>query len=423
MDLKAQRAAALKAAQDIVGDGKTALTDEQHTQVKAHLDEVDAIDAKLAAVKESNALVARLTGYGAGDSDEAEFSPEGKSTERDENGRRKGLVPFDRPVSKRFTDSDAYKAFKSSNPNGPSEGAPIRVEAKGMGSVVELGIGKKELTTITHGEWVSEERQAGYRNYLAADQPFTFLNLVTVGTTDVAYSEYAQIVSETDMAAVVAEGGLKPLSDIATDTQSSKAYTYADGFDVTNQMLADDGALVAFMESRIRQHVRGVIERKLFNGTGAGTEPLGILNTSGTLSRAFDTDVMTTLARSLELFSTTNPDLDPQAIVMHPSAIWNLRLLKDGNGNYQLGNPLQQGPIPTPWGVPIIPSAKLAVGTALVGRFDSVQYLEMEPLTVLAFNQHKDYAQRNKVYVRAESRGRQVFYAPRELVVASITGA
>ena len=38
-----------------------------------------------------------------------------------------------------------------------------------------------------------------------------------------------------------------------------------------------------------------------------------------------------------------------------------------------------------------------------------------------AFNQHKDYAQRNMTYVRAESRGRQLFYAPREVVIADLT--
>ena len=43
--------------------------------------------------------------------------------------------------------------------------------------------------------------------------------------------------------------------NVSTDKADAKAYTYADGFTVTNQTLADDGALVAFMEGRIRFHV------------------------------------------------------------------------------------------------------------------------------------------------------------------------
>jgi hypothetical protein len=100
--------------------------------------------------------------------------------------------------------------------------------------------------------------------------------------------------------------------------------------------------------------------------------------------------------------------------------VWNLRLHKNGD-QWGLGNPLQQGITPTPFGVPLVASTRVAAGTALVGNFRSVHFLEREPLSVVAFNQHKDYAQRNMVYVRAELRGLQLFYAPREVVVASLT--
>ena len=86
-----------------------------------------------------------------------------------------------------------------------------------------------------------------------------------------------------------------------------------------------------------------------------------------------------------------------------------------------MGNPLQQGLNPTPFGVRLIKSSKVAVGSALVGDFSSLHFLEREALQVLAFNQHKDYAQRNMTYVRAELRGLQLFYAPREVVVADLT--
>src|SRR5699024_10071365 len=128
------------------------------------------------------------------------------------------------------------------------------------------------------------EREPGYQDLTPALAPLTFLDLITVGSTGVAYSEYAQIVAVENNAAIVAEGDLKPLSELTTDDAESKAYTYADGFVVTNQSLADDGALAAFMETRIARHVRGVIEDKILTGTGGGTEPTGILNTSGTLS-------------------------------------------------------------------------------------------------------------------------------------------
>lgn len=411
MNLKAQMAALKAAMQKTVDTAKAEerdLTPEEASDIESKAAEYKELGERLEKAQKASALVSGLADAPT-DAPEGEAGPEG--------GEKSATV------SERFVKSEAFQGFRKAHPTGLGTGTPVRIEAKGMGSVRDLGIGgrKADLTTAT-GQFVGAGREAGYRNNLAVDEPLTFLDLITVGTTNMAYSEYAAVIAETNNAAVVAEGAIKPLSDLTTDDFSSKAYTYADGFVVTNQTLADDGALVAFMEGRIRRHVRGVIEQKLFNGTGGGTEPLGIMNTTGTLAQAFDTDVITTLARAIEKFQTANGEVDLQAIVMRPSDIWSLRLLREGGatGAYLLGNPLQQGSTPSPFGVPIVASNKVAAGTALVGRFDSVQYLELEPLNVLAFNQHEDFARRNKVYVRAESRGRQVFYAPREVVVADL---
>lgn len=405
MNLKEMYEAALKAARGIAETAKAqdrALTGEEIKSIEEHLAEADSLKAKIEQAQKGDELIAQLNSMG-----------EIKSPQ---SGELTGTL------GERFVKSQGFQEFKAAHPSGLGNGTPVRVEAKDIGGLDELGIGRKATITTQTGQ-IGPQREPGYYNYLPPDEPLTFLDLITTGNTDVPYSEYAQIVAETNNAAVVAEGELKPLSDVTTKLQESKAYTYADGFDITNQTLADDGALAAFMESRIKQHVLGVVEQKLLNGAGAGTEPQGIMTTTGTLAQAFDADAITTLARALETFETANGDADPQAIVMNPSDIWSLRLLKDSQGRYMFGDPLQQGPIPTPWGVPIVKGRKLAKGTALVGRFDSVNFLQLEALNVLAFNQHKDYAQRNMVYVRAEMRGRQLFYAPREVVVATIAGA
>lgn len=398
-----EQAAQLKADMQAVVDRAKAesrdLTVDEANEIEAKASEYESIKERLDQAEKAQRMVADLASAPA---------------EAPEPDAVKG-----RTVAERFVKSDPFEAFRKANPNGVTAGTPVDIQVRGVGSVKDLGIGKKELTTET-GQWVGHGREPGYRNDLPVDEPLTFLDLITVGTTDVAFSEYARIVAETNNAAIVPEGELKPLSDLETSDGESRAYTYADGFVVTNQTLADDGALVTFMESRIRRHVRGVIEDKILNGTGTG-EPEGILNTTGTLAQAFDEDVITTIARALELFDEHNGNTSVQAIVMNPRDVWNLRLLKDNNGNPLLGNPLQQGVTPTPFGVPLVSSTRIAQGQSLIGRFDSMNYLELEPLNVLAFNQHEDFARRNKVYVRAESRGRQVFYAPREVVVASLT--
>ncbi|WP_159083909.1 phage major capsid protein [Nocardioides terrigena] len=401
MNLKTQRAAALKAAQDIVALAKAEdrdLTDVEQTEIEAKTAEIAELDEKIEKAQKSSALIGRLASVKTVDEEPAaQFDPMGG-------------------VGDAFVKSPAMQQFRKAHPSGVGSGTPLRIEVKELGHAADLGIGTKATLTTQTGQ-NGAVRQPGYRSEIL-DEGLSFLDLITTGSTDASYIEYAQIVSETDNAAIVAEGDLKPLSDVTTDLSEAKAFTYADGFDITNQTLADDGALAAYMEQRIRYHVRNVVVDKLLNGTGAGTQPQGILTTTGVQSQAFDTDVITTIARALGKVEAVQAD--PQAIVMNPADVWNLRLMKNGD-QWALGNPLAQGVTPTPFGVPLVASTRVAAGTALVGNFKSVHFLEREPLSVVAFNQHKDYAQRNMVYVRAELRGLQLFYAPREVVVADLT--
>jgi HK97 family phage major capsid protein len=136
-------------------------------------------------------------------------------------------------------------------------------------------------------------------------------------------------------------------------------------------------------------------------------------------AQTFNTDVITTIAAALESLKNIT---DPQAIVMNPADAWALRLLQDANGQYISGGPFTTGATPQLWSVPIVKSRRVATGTALVGDFSSVNFLQREPLSVLAFNQHKDYAQRNIVYVRAELRAMQLIYNPRNIIIATLTG-
>ena len=401
MNLKAMRAAALKAAQDIVALAQAEsrdLTDDETATIEAKTAEIADLDEKIEKAQKSADLIERLASVKTIEDVPAEqHAPSGD-------------------VGEAFVKSAAFSDFRKAHPSGIGSGTPLRIEVKELGHAADLGIGTKATITTATGQ-SGAVREPGYRSSIL-DEGLSFLDLITTGSTGASYIEYAQIVSETDNAAVVPEGDLKPLSDVTTDLAEAKAFTYADGFDITNQTLADDGALAAYMQQRISYHVRNVVIDQLLNGTGAGTAPQGILTTSGVQAQIFDTDVITTLARALAKVEAVQTD--PQAIVMNPADVWNLRLLKNGD-QWALGNPLAQGVTPTPFGVPLVTSTRVAAGTALVGNFRSVHFLEREPLSVVAFNQHKDYAQRNMVYVRAELRGLQLFYAPREVVVADLT--
>lgn len=371
-------------------------TSEEADQIEAKAAEIHNLEEQLEKSQKATLLINELSMNGAEEPD---------------------LQPVTGGIGERFAKSAGMTALRKSYSAQALADTknPIYVEAKGIGGIADLGIGSKATLTTTTGQG-TPTRLPGYRSELL-DDPITFLDLITTGNTQASWLEYAQIVSETDNAAIVPEGELKPLSDVTTAKAEAKAHVYADGFEMTNQVLADDGALVSFMESRIRYHVRNVVEDVLINGD-ATANVKGILTTTGVQQQAAAADVITTLAAAMEKIERVQAT--PTAIVMNPADAWKMSLIKESGVGFLLGNPLQQGLNPTPFGVRLVKSSRIAAGTALVGNFSSVQFLEREPLSVVAFNQHKDLAQRNMSYVRAELRGLQLFYAPREIAVVTL---
>ena len=412
MELIEQRAAKLKAAQDIIAkakaEGRADLKSDEIADVQKLRDEIKGIDEKIVEAKKSANLIAELAGADTQTQDEANAQSD-KPTDG-------GGAPKARTIGERFVKSAGMKALRTQYGSAVRDTKnPIYVEARDIANVDELGIGSKATITTVTGQ-PTPNRLPGYRSELL-DEPLTFLSLISTGTTDSSWLEYAQITAETDNAAIVPEGELKPLSDVTTAKAEAKAHVYADGFDITNQMLADDGAIATFMETRIRQHVNNKVEDVLINGD-ATANVKGILTTSGVQAQDFDTDVITTIAGALAKIEKVQAT--PQAIVMNPADAWKLSLTKEAGVGFLMGNPLQQGLNPTPFGVPLVKSNRVKAGTFLVGNFKSVQFLQREALSVVAFNQHKDYAQRNLSYVRAELRGLQLILAPREIVVGKL---
>lgn len=406
MDLKQQRAAALTAALTIVdaakAEGRAPTADELAT-IEQKTAEVRDLDERLARASKAADLVSSLS-----------------SAQVDDEHEEKGDALGD-GLGARFIKSPAFREFRKSHPSGFDGGTPMRLEAKGIGGLGDIGM--KATLDTTVGRRSPIDRQPGYQNYLdpATNIAPSILDLVTVGSTNSTSLEYAQILTETNNAAVVAEGQLKPLSDLTTGIADAKVFTYADGFDATNQFLADEPALATFMESSIQRHLRLKIEDLLLNGAGGATAPRGILNTTGVQAVPFRADVITTLSDALLALSNTATDV--QAIVLNPATAWSLRLLKDTTGQYLSGGPFTSGVVQSLWGIPIVTSTRVAANQALLGDFRTVNFLQREPISVLAFNQHKDYAQRNMVYVRAELRAMQLIYSPRSLALATIAAA
>jgi HK97 family phage major capsid protein len=319
-------------------------------------------------------------------------------------------------VGDRFVKSEAMKAFREANPNGV-DGTPVNIRVKGLGGF-SLKADPSPLSTSLPGA-IQRVRLTGIDDLTYRNAP-VFLNLITRGTTASDHVEYRQLVSVTNSAAIVPEGSEKPLSTLNFQLAQANGYTYADGFKVTNQELKDDGIISTLINTTLKENLDAKIEDLVLNGSGTN-EPAGILHLTGALSQSFDTDAITTLRKAISVLQNTSK-ATIQAIVLNPSDIEAVDLLKDTTGRYLGQGPFSMGPR-TLWGYPLVASQSVTAGTAILGDFSVVQLLDYESLSVTAFNQNEDDARHNLTYIRAEQRSLMLCREPAKLLVATIKAA
>jgi HK97 family phage major capsid protein len=411
MNLKEKLKALLAEAAELSKKGAD-LTEEDVARVPVLRSEIEDTQAKIKAQEDAAASL-----KSAIDVEDAQPSEEREAKKNRETSADS--------VGDAFVGSEALKAFRERHPKGVAKGTPIQIEARGVASKKSsMRAIKAPLNTVDNGD-TTPTRLPGIED-VTYRKPNTLLDLITVGTTDAPWLQYRQLISVTNNAAIVPEAqtnnsaaNLKPISDLQTRTADAKAHTYADGIEATQQELNDDGALASLINGILTQNLRDEIERVILAGDDAADEPNGILNTTGVLQQAFATDVITTVRKAKTLLLETS-NTTPQAILLNPEDDEALDLLKDLEGRYYSGGPFTAGPTNL-WAVPRVTSAAVPVGQAIMGDFRAFQFLIYEALSILAFNQHKDYAQRNLVYVRAELRGLQLFRQPAKLAVLDLT--
>jgi HK97 family phage major capsid protein len=175
----------------------------------------------------------------------------------------------------------------------------------------------------------------------------------------------------------------------------------------------------SLIDSTLRENLDILTEDVLLNGAGTADEPAGILATSGVLQQAFSTDVVTTIRKAITKLRVTS-GATIQGVLLNPADDEAWDLLKDASGRYYGLGPFGSGP-GTAWGYERIVSQSVAVGQAIIGDFSTIHLLDLEPLAVEAFNQHKDYAQRNLTYIRAEKRAVQLIRNAARLCVVDLT--
>lgn len=311
-------------------------------------------------------------------------------------------------AGERFTEADEFKSFAGQNrPRGR-----VIVDVKDITSLTTDAAGSA-------GALVNTDRRG-----LQVELPqrrLTIRSLLLPGTTASNQIEYEREKLFTNNAAPVAEGTLKPQSELQFEDATANVRTIAHWMRTSVQILADAPGLRSIIDQRLRYGLAYAEEQQLLNGSGTGQNLLGLVTAAtpysapGSLTATSQVDII-----RLMILQAALAEYPPNGIVLNPIDWAAIEMAKDGQGRYLIGNP--QGTVaPTLWGLPVVATQAMGVDKALVGAFNlAAQIFDRQDATVDVSTEDQDNFVKNKVTIRAEERLGLAIYRPQAIVYGDL---
>ncbi|PZX18755.1 HK97 family phage major capsid protein [Palleronia aestuarii] len=258
----------------------------------------------------------------------------------------------------------------------------------------------------------SDPASAGTLNVLQRDaismlpkRRLTIRDLLGVISISSGSVEYVNQLTRPGSAATVMEGALKPESDMTLELKTTSAEVIAHWIKASRQILEDAPQLRDLIDVELRYGLSLSEETQILLGDGSAANLLGLIPSATAfadpLAIGASASPLDTIGSAM--LQTALTDFIPDGIVMHPSDWMRMRLLKDADGKYILGNP-QTEVTPMLFGLPVVATQAMAVDTFLVGSFASAAtlYDRWQPRVEVGYV--NDDFTRNLVTVLAEER-------------------
>lgn len=218
--------------------------------------------------------------------------------------------------------------------------------------------------------------------------------------------EYPKQTTRTNNANTVAEAALKPESALGWTMQTVVPKVIAHWIPASRQVIDDAPQLRDIIDTELRYGLELKEDAQLLAGDGTGENLSGLITNATAYSAPFDPAGTETMIDqiALAMLQTTLADYTPTGIVMHPSDWIRIRLLKDGDGKYLLGDPGAAVP-PVLFGLPVVHTTSMTIDKFLVGDFQRAATLYDRWLPrVEVSSEHDDFFIRNMIAILAEQR-------------------
>ncbi|WP_236167101.1 phage major capsid protein [Pseudomonas fulva] len=248
----------------------------------------------------------------------------------------------------------------------------------------------------------------------------TIRDLLAQGRISSNSLEYVRENVFINSAATVAEGNLKPESNLTFTKETATVKTIAHWIQASRQVMDDAPMLESYVNNRLLFGLALVEEGQLLNGDGTGDNLVG-LNKVATAYDATLTAEGDTRADMIAhaIFQTSESEFEASGIILNPRDWHAIALLKDADGRYIFGGPAAFA-AKVMWGLPVVATKAQAQGTFTVGGFDlASQVWDRMDATVEVSREDRDNFVKNMLTILCEERLALAHYRPTAIIKGS----
>lgn len=233
----------------------------------------------------------------------------------------------------------------------------------------------------------------------------TIRDLLAQGRTTSNAVEYVRENVYTNSAAPVAEGALKPESNLTFTKQTANVKTIAHWIQASRQIMSDAPQLESYVNDRLLYGLRLKEESQLLAGDGTGDNLLGLkpvaADYDATLNVAGDT-MADKIAHAI--YQVSESEFEASGIILHPRDWHSIALMKDAEGRYIFGGPAAFA-ARVMWGLPVVATKAQTQGEFTVGGFDlASQIWDNMDATVEVSSHDRDNFVKNMLTILCEER-------------------
>jgi HK97 family phage major capsid protein len=313
---------------------------------------------------------------------------------------------------KQFVGSEEYKG-------------KLNLMAQGM-KVGNIGFEVKNTLTGSDTNVAPDRKPGIVRGAIA---PLTLQDFLPKLPTSSNAIEFTKENAFTNAAAEAAEGAAKAESSLTWTLVNMPVSTVAHWIKISRQLAADNTALAAYVDTRMRYGVNRKVETQLASGDGTAPNISGIFDSGNYVAHGIANAALGSVLKKLVLIRTIMGTLEaqgdmPDAILMNP-ADWaqiEIDLFTVAAGQVRVGvNEMGQR---TLFGVPVISTVGVTADTFAVGNFaQACTMYEREGVIVEMSDSDSDNFTKNLITIRAERRLALATERPAAIIGGDLTPA